>query len=122
MPEPEAKATNPMNPLGPLGGAVGGSAVGLGIGLSLGNGQLPIKTFEWVLDKGVAGLLLVVAFVLGHLYLSEKKAREVEKERLYRELIDTVGSVREALTHATTALEQANDTIKLLRESHGGSP
>lgn len=101
----------PSSPLGPLGGAVGGSAVGLGLGLSLGHGELPLQTFQWVLDKGVAGLLLVACFLLGYLYLAEKKLREEEKERLYRELIDTVAPVRVALDQTRTALLRSDETL-----------
>jgi hypothetical protein len=124
----DEKKPSALGPLSPLGLGVGGSAIGLGLGLTLGNGQLPTKTFEWVLDKGVSGLLLVLVFILGVLFLREKDAREREQDErladtrnMMKDNAETLAKVAVALDQAKAALLRSDETLRSLTEK-GHSP
>ena len=105
------------------------SMVGFATGATAAtHGELPFKTFEWILDKGVSGLLLVLLFVLGIAYVkSERNNNSLEKdyrdkvESLLREQVD-LGEKKAALiesNHQLTkecnrALQKVTDALKKL--------
>lgn len=119
-------------------GGVLGTAVGVPSGMVAshvadGSSPLPLRTFDWILDHGVPGLALALAFVLGWLLLRAYAARSVTErewraserkwmeersdlEREYRVKVE--GLVREQVPIAERTRRALEQNTVVLRSLH----
>jgi len=105
--------------------AAGTSAGVLTSKMSKGEAILPLKTFEWVLEHGIAGLLLVLVFILGWVVWrqqgeikdlqKERHDERVEIEREYRGKVETLLREQVKVTQKTgTLVAQTNEVLRSL--------
>jgi hypothetical protein len=110
--------------------AAGSFAAGTSAGVitakaSSGEAVLPLKTFEWVLEHGIAGLLLVIVFILGWVVwrqqdeikeLQEERHDEhVSLEREYRDKVEALLREQVKVTQKTGILvAQTNEVLRSL--------
>ncbi len=106
-----------------LAGA-GGGAVGLALGIPVGmvtahaadgSSPLPLRTFDWILEHGVGGLLLVLVFILGWMLIRQLKRNEA-LEHEYREKVEKL--VREQLPIAERTRRALAQNTEVLRSLH----
>jgi uncharacterized protein YaiL (DUF2058 family) len=120
-----------------LGLVAGSFAAGSGAGvaaskLSSGEAVLPLRSFEWILEHGMAGLLLVLVFVVG--YALRRKDQEVrdlheqrerDQEARYKERIEFEKAARDKVEQllreqvkttrtTSTLVAQTNDLLRSL--------
>ena len=87
------------------------SMVGFATGATAAtHGELPFRTFEWILDKGVSGLLLVLLFVIGVAYVrSERNNNALEKD--YRDKVESLLREQVGLGVKKAALIESNQQL-----------
>jgi hypothetical protein len=113
-----------------MGSALGG-AVGIPAGMAVahvadGSSPLPLRTFDWILEHGVPGLCLALAFVLGWLLLRALNDWRVSErqwvhergdlEREYRGKVEAL--IREQVPIAERTRRALEQNTVVLRSLH----
>ena len=132
MPEPtEVVVKKPRGGGGKSLALIAGSfAAGTSVGMitakaASGDEVLPLKTFEWVLEHGISGLLLVIAFILGWvIYKQQSDIKELQDERHdervgvereYRDKVEALLREQVKVTQRTgTLVAQTNEVLRSL--------
>lgn len=105
--------------------AAGTSAGVVSSKLSSGESVLPLRTFEWALEHGIAGLLLIIVFIAGWVIwrqqgeikaIAEGRHQErVALEREYRDKVEALLREQVKITQKTgTLVSQTNEVLRSL--------
>ena len=130
-PADDAPAKKPSGSIAkPLALGAGSFAAGTSVGvltskLAAGDSVLPLKTFEWVLEHGISGLLLVIVFILGWVIWKQQgeirdlnEERHLERvglEREYRDKVEALLREQVKVTQKTgTLVAQTNEVLRSL--------
>lgn len=101
-----------------LGAASVGIATGVPLGFVLNAKGLPIESFQWIIQNGVAGFGLVAAFLCAIAFYREKSERQADAARQQAELLGVSSERQKAIAEINSRfqsrLEQRDNAASVL--------
>ena len=106
-----------------VGAFMAGASISVIVMKAFSEETLPLKTFEWVLEHGIGGLLLVISFILGAIVLrqqgeikelqDERHEERIQIDREYRDKVEALLREQIKVTQRTGALAaQVNEVLR----------